>query len=107
MRDIVCGMPALSPQSNKSSVDKLFRSQGTLRPDEIQNLLGIDVTIDSKLGAIGQKSRYFSSLQFFLLWFFSVVLAAGGILFYMYTSQIGLFHETTGTTFLDPYLPTR
>lgn len=75
---------------------KLFRTQQALQPDEIQQLLGVEVAIDTRLVEIERRGDYLSILQYVLVWFFSVLIAVCGIMFYMYINHVGFFHEQVG-----------
>lgn len=72
---------------------KIFRTDESLRPEEISQLLGIEVNIDQTLNA-RSKSKELSGIQYMFVWISSVVLAVSGILFYMYLYKIGFFHPS-------------
>lgn len=83
-------------KTNKTRVDglhKVFRTDEALRPDEIYQLLGIEVDIDQSIQPQNQN-RDLSSLHYVVVWVLSVALAVCGILFYMYLYKIGLFHPS-------------
>lgn len=87
--------------TNKTRVDglhKIFRTDEALKPDEISQLLGIEVDITDEV-APQSKARDFSGLQYISVWLLSVLLAVSSILFYMYIHKIGLFHPSIGLTF--------
>jgi hypothetical protein len=85
-------------KTNKTRVDglhKVFRTDEALAPDEIADLLGIEVEISERV-QVQSKSRDFSQLQYILVWVLSAIVAVLGILFYMYIYQVGVFHPSTG-----------
>ena len=77
---------------------KIFRTNESLRPDEISQLLGIEVNIDQSIN-VHSKSHDLSRFQFFIVWIMSVALAVFGILFYMYLYKIGFFHPSFALAF--------
>ncbi len=77
---------------------KIFRTNDSLRPEEISQLLGIEVNIDQTVSS-QSKNNDLSKLQFALVWFTSVVLAVSGIVFYMYLHKIGIFHPSVALSF--------
>ncbi len=87
-------------KTNETHVDglhKVFRSDQTLRASEISQLLGVDVDIDETI-TVGEGSiskRRFTLVQVLILWFVSMILALTGVLFYMYTHDIGVFHPSS------------
>lgn len=85
-----------NPRTNKTTVEglhKVFRSDEALRPEEISQLLGIEVDA-SQFQPVAEVQKNYAIVQYVVIWFISVVLAVSGILFYMYVSQVGLFHPT-------------
>ncbi len=88
-------------KTSKTRVDglhKIFRSSQALQPNEIAQLLGIDVDANNTI-SVKSKSRDLSTLQQFIVWFLSIVLAVGGIMFYMYHSEVGFFHPSAALSF--------
>ena len=81
-------------QPRTDGLYKVFYSDTHLKSAEISNLLGIDVSIDETIQYQHDRRRVMSSFQFILVWFFSVVVAVSGILFYMYLNGTGLFHPS-------------
>lgn len=77
---------------------KIFRTDESLRPEEISQLLGIDVDISDKINPKG-KSRDLSTFQYVIVWAASAVLAISGLVFYMYLHKIGLFHPASAFSF--------
>lgn len=80
-------------QTRVDGLHKIFRSDESLRPKEISKLLGIEVDA-SQFVEVSQTQRDYATIQYIVVWFFSVVLAVSGILFYMYVNQVGMFHPT-------------
>lgn len=88
--------------TNKTRVDglhKVFRSDEALSPEEISQLLGIEIDLSDRVAHRTEKTRDFSKLQYALVWILSFILAIVGLLFYMYVHNLGLFHPSTGITF--------
>lgn len=87
-------------KTNKTRVDglhKIFRTDQALKPEEISQLLGIEVDASQQLpDAREYRSRDFSTWQYVLVWVLSLVVAVASILFYMYLYKIGLFHPSVG-----------
>jgi hypothetical protein len=72
---------------------KVFRSDQALKPDEISRLLGINVDIKETIRCEDRRpQRNFSFLQMFVIWLTSIIIAIAGVLFYMYSNQMGVFH---------------
>lgn len=85
-------------KTNKTRVDglhKVFRSNEGLRPDEISQLLGIEVNLSERVQA-RDDGKDFSRFQNVIIWTLSLALAILGLAFYMYIYKIGLFHPSTG-----------
>ncbi|MCD5380962.1 MAG: hypothetical protein LR008_00080 [Candidatus Pacebacteria bacterium] len=82
-------------KTNKTRVDglhKIFRTEEALRPEEISQLLGIDVEISDRV-APQAKGRDMSDFQYATVWLLSVLLGVGGIILYMYLHKIGIFYS--------------
>jgi hypothetical protein len=82
--------------TNETRVDglhKVFRSDRSLKPQEISRLLGVDVDID-EITVITRRSRDLSPFQYAVVWFLAIILALGGIATYMYNEQVGPFHPS-------------
>jgi len=87
-------------KTNKTRVDglhKVFRSDEALAPEEISQLLGIEIDLSDRMQNRG-NARDFSQLQFVMVWVLSALLAVVGLLFYMYIYKVGVFHPSTGIT---------
>lgn len=84
---------------------KIFRTDEALRPDEISQLLGIEVDIDQSI-KIRSHSNDLSGLHYMVVWVLSVVLAVSGILLYMYLHRMGVFHPSAGFSFPINEIPT-
>ncbi|MCA9354027.1 MAG: hypothetical protein KC877_00730 [Candidatus Kaiserbacteria bacterium] len=87
-------------KTNKTRVDglhKIFRTDEALRPTEISQLLGIDVEIQDEID-IRTRTRKLSGLQILTVGILSILLAAGGVLYYMNLHHIGLFHPSNQLT---------
>ncbi len=87
-------------KTNQTRVDglhKVFRTDEALAPEEISQLLGIEVDLSDRVRP-QSKTRDFSQLQYILVWVLSFLLAIVGLLFYMYIYKVGVFHPSTGIT---------
>ncbi len=80
-------------QSDVTGLHKLFRTDQSLRPDEIVQLLGIEVEHTDEVVPQG-KARAASPLQMTLVWILSAIFALAGILLYMYANNVGVFHPS-------------
>lgn len=83
-------------RTNQTRVDglhKIFRSDETLRPEEISQLLGIDIDPDQFVERL-PHSRELSTWHHVAVWTLSILLALSGILVYMYLYQVGIFHPS-------------
>lgn len=78
-------------QTRVDGLHKVFRSGEALKPEEISQLLGIDVSIEDAIRT-RNKRQELSIAQYAVVWVLSVAVAVSGILFYMYLHQIGVFH---------------
>jgi hypothetical protein len=81
-------------KTNVTRVDglhKIFRTDEALKPEEISQLLGIDVDISERVTA-KSKVRDLSLFQYIIVWSASAVLAVAGLILYMYLHEVGLFH---------------
>jgi hypothetical protein len=72
---------------------KVFRTNESLRPQEISQLLGIDVDIGSYLVENPETPRLLNS-TFVSIFVLSVLLAVVGVLLYMHMNGFGLFHPS-------------
>jgi hypothetical protein len=93
-------------KTNETHVDglhKVFRSDQTLKASEISQLLGVDVNIDEtiQLGEGSMMKRRFTIVQVLILWFVSMILAITGVLFYMFTHDIGVFHPSSNMVLMS------
>lgn len=87
--------------TNTTRVDglhKVFRTDEALSPEEISQLLGIEIDLSDRVAHTTGKTRDFSGFQYALVWILSFILAIVGLLFYMYVHNLGLFHPSTGIT---------
>ena len=83
--------------TNKTRVDglhKVFRTNETLSPEEISQLLGIDVTLEERV-VPQSRVRKMSVFQIIIVWMLATSIAFAGIIFYMYLHQVGFFHPDT------------
>ena len=84
-------------RTNQTRVDglhKIFRSDQALRPEEITQLLGIEVDATEYTQAAPTKESS-PLLQHLIVWFLSILLAVVGIIVYMYLFEIGPFHPSS------------
>ncbi len=87
----------VTKQTRVDGLHKVFRTSEALRPEEISQLLGIDVSIENPIAA-QKKRETLSFLHYATIWFLSVIVAVSGILFYMYLHQVGVFHPSVQLT---------
>ena len=80
-------------QTRVDGLHKVFRTNHALSPEEISQLLGIDVEINS-LTPLEEVRSASSTLQFMIVWILSVVVATSSILGYMYYNNFGPFHPS-------------
>jgi hypothetical protein len=86
-------------QTRVDGLHKVFRSDEALKPEEISRLLGIDVDIQETIQTdVTTNDSTFTLFQFVVLWVTSTVLAVSGVLFYMYSNQMGVFHNDANVT---------
>lgn len=86
-------------KTNKTRVDglhKVFRSNQGLQPDEISQLLGIEVNLSERVQPDSVDSKNFSKLQSIIIAALSLLIAIMSLAFYMYIYKIGIFHSSTG-----------
>lgn len=85
-------------KTKKTRVDglhKVFRTNEGLNPDEISQLLGIEVNVTHRIEDVAAgKSAY--GVQNIIIWILSILIAVCGLAFYMYMNKIGFFHPSTG-----------
>ena len=74
-----------------TGLHKVFRTDQCLAPDEINALLGVEVTVDEIHSyAKRQPKNYIETI---MIVFFTLLLAAFGLVFAMYFGEVGIFHE--------------
>jgi hypothetical protein len=81
-------------QTRVDGLHKVFRTDESLKPEEISKLLGIDVDIRQPITpGVAARNRTFTLIQFVILWVTSTILAVSAVLFFMYSNQMGPFHN--------------
>ena len=86
-------------KTKKTRVDGLHKVFGTnegLRPDEISQLLGIEVNLNRRVPDDISELNRMSALQNVIIWVLSALIAVLGLVFYMYIYKVGIFHSSTG-----------
>lgn len=78
---------------NANGLHKIFRSDQSLKSEEISELLGIDITVGNIEGK-NIKNRNLSTREVVIICVTSVLLALIGIIFYMYIYDAGFFHQS-------------
>lgn len=81
-------------QTHKTRVDglhKIFRGNESLSPEEISQLLGIEVDVDA-LHSTVERPQETGRWQMILVWLLSVAFGVGGVILFMYLGEIGPFH---------------
>jgi hypothetical protein len=82
-------------QVRVEGLHKVFRTDNALKPQEISDLLGIDVNLEHYLPPIVQ-SRTFVTSTLISVWILSLLLAVVGVLLYMHFNNVGIFHPSMG-----------
>lgn len=82
------------PAVNNSAQHRLFRSDGRLSPEEINDLLGIRVRLDRDHGFAVQQKEETSCLRLFRFAFLMLLLVSFALLGSMYQLKIGPFYES-------------
>ena len=82
-------------QVRVEGLQKVFRTDNALKPQEISDLLGIDVNLEHYLPPIVQ-SRTFVTPTLISVWILSLLLAVVGVLLYMHFNNVGIFHPSMG-----------
>jgi len=82
-------------QVRVEGLHKVFRTDNALKPQEISDLLGIDVNLEHYLPPIVQ-SRTFVTPTLISVWILSLLLAVVGVLLYMHFNNVGIFHPSMG-----------
>ncbi|MCA9360387.1 hypothetical protein H6785_03470 [Candidatus Nomurabacteria bacterium] len=77
---------------------KVFRTDESLKPNEISKLLGIDVSIKDTVD-VRAKARSNSIFERILVAVMSILLAFSATMVYMYFSQVGPFHSSETISF--------
>jgi hypothetical protein len=83
-------------QTNQIRIDglhKVFRSDQTLKPEEISELLGVDISV-RHLTVEQEVSIANSRFPVLVVCFLSVLVALVSVLSYMYMYKIGIFHQS-------------
>jgi len=87
-------------KTNKVRVDglhKIFRTNEGLRPDEISQLLGIEVDLSERVKPYdGEGDKDSFQFQNIIIGVLSFTLAILGLVFYMYIYKIGIFYPSVG-----------
>lgn len=78
-------------QTRVDGLHKVFRSNQALSPEEISELLGIEVEA-STTSQPAVEAKDYSKLVTLLIWILSILIGIGGVLIYMYLHQLGPFH---------------
>jgi hypothetical protein len=84
-------------KTNQTRVDglhKVFRTNEGLRPDEISQLLGIEVDVNQRVEYKDGESPNQSQVQNITIGILSFTLAILGLIFYMYIYKIGIFYPS-------------
>ena len=80
-------------ETRTDGLHKVFFSDIHLRPQEVSQLLGIDIKVTHQICSHRRASEL-SLLHFVVILLLSLVIAVTGVLSYMYINDIGLFHPT-------------
>jgi hypothetical protein len=79
----------------QSNLHKVFRSDESLGSQEIALLLGGDLYVNTRVSA-EVKNREITASHLLLVSLASLVVAISSMMFYMYTKNTGVFHESLG-----------
>lgn len=85
----------VTKQTNVQTAHKIFRSDQSLNPKEISQLLGINVSVE-EFEIQKHQVRQLSHTQFLMILMISVAIAISSLTFIMYVTQIGFFHPKIG-----------
>lgn len=80
-------------QTRVEGLHKVFRSDEALKPEEISQLLGIEVDITETITS-RSRGRDLTTVHILVIWVLSVLLAIIGVLFFMQMYQVGVFHPS-------------
>ncbi len=75
-----------------TGLHKVFRTDQSLAPEEINALLGVEVTV-GLLERNPKKQAGSTIMQTTIIVVLTLLLAAFGLVFTMYFNEVGLFHE--------------
>ena len=77
---------------------KVFRTDDSLQPQEISQLLGIEVDANKFMPKVSEAPKRVGLPTFFAVWVFSVLFAVMGVLLFMHMNSIGIFHPSVAIT---------
>jgi len=72
---------------------KVFRSNDSLQPKEISELLGIEVNVSHHQPVTIEKQRV-TLVSVMFVWILSVSFAVVGVLLFMHMNSVGIFHPS-------------
>lgn len=82
-----------SHETRVETLHNVFRSDKKLRPQEISDLLGVEVNIDDYAGEdTSRLQRDYRHVQILLSIILAMLIALGLIWFVMYNEKVGAFH---------------
>ncbi len=84
---------AETKQIRVEGLHKVFRTNDSLQPKEISQLLGIDVDLNQFIPESAEKQRI-GLATIVIIWLFSLVFALIGILLFMHMNSVGIFHPS-------------
>lgn len=82
-------------KSDVSGLHKIFRTSQALQPNEISKLLNIDIAVEDEV-QVKHKKTHALAIQVTVVILLSIALSIAGVLFYMKSHQIGLYHPSSG-----------
>ncbi len=85
----------ITKETRVDGLHKIFHSDERLKASEISQLLGIEVELSDTPMQI-RRSRDLTRVQYVIVWVMAVAVALGGIAYYMYLNQVGVFHPSAG-----------
>jgi len=72
---------------------KVFRSNDSLQPKEISELLGIEVNVSHHQPVAIEKQRV-TLVSVMFVWILSVSFAVVGVILFMHMNSVGIFHPS-------------
>lgn len=91
-------------QVRVDGLHKVFRTDEALQPQEISELLGIEVDA-STFYRPQSNTGTLAAIQYITVWLFSVFFAVTGVLYFMYVNEVGPFHPSNNPVVTPELVP--